>query len=312
MQDDRAAPDEHLRAAHAGARRAADVPRHLAAARTRGRRDPRLRRRQPDAATSRTSTMPLRRSCSPRLGDETNGRVYNLGGDGHVSLLELAEIVIDDGGLRHRSRSFRFPTTGRASTSATSTPTCRRSSATSAGGPRSASRRASGGRFDFYREHGAHYWGGVSVPFLDLRARPTRLRRSSTSRDRPRARGGRFILGRRGRGVRGGFAAFCGARTRSASRRARTRSRSRLLAVGVGPGDEVITAPNTCIPTIVGIERAGATAGARRRRPGHATRSTPSRSRGASRRGRARSCRCTSTASRPTWRSGRARRRSTG
>ena len=32
-----------------------------------------------------------------------------------------------------------------------------------------------------------------------------------------------------------------------------------LLAAGVGAGDEVITAPNTCIPTIVGIERAGAT-----------------------------------------------------
>ena len=32
-----------------------------------------------------------------------------------------------------------------------------------------------------------------------------------------------------------------------------------LLAAGVGADDEVITAPNTCIPTIVGIERAGAT-----------------------------------------------------
>ena len=32
-----------------------------------------------------------------------------------------------------------------------------------------------------------------------------------------------------------------------------------LMAAGVGPGDEVITAPNTCVPTIVGIERAGAT-----------------------------------------------------
>jgi dTDP-4-amino-4,6-dideoxygalactose transaminase len=31
-----------------------------------------------------------------------------------------------------------------------------------------------------------------------------------------------------------------------------------LLAAGVEPGDEVITAPNTCVPTIVGIERAGA------------------------------------------------------
>jgi dTDP-4-amino-4,6-dideoxygalactose transaminase len=31
-----------------------------------------------------------------------------------------------------------------------------------------------------------------------------------------------------------------------------------LLAAGVRPGDEVITAPNTCIPTIVGIERSGA------------------------------------------------------
>ncbi len=32
-----------------------------------------------------------------------------------------------------------------------------------------------------------------------------------------------------------------------------------LLAAGIGVGDEVITAANTCIPTIVGIERAGAT-----------------------------------------------------
>jgi dTDP-3-amino-3,4,6-trideoxy-alpha-D-glucose transaminase len=31
-----------------------------------------------------------------------------------------------------------------------------------------------------------------------------------------------------------------------------------LLAAGVQPGDEVITVPNTCIPTIVGIERSGA------------------------------------------------------
>jgi UDP-glucose 4-epimerase len=30
--------------------------------------------------------------------DETNGRVYNLGGDGHVSLLELANLVIDAAG----------------------------------------------------------------------------------------------------------------------------------------------------------------------------------------------------------------------
>src|SRR5207248_6435233 len=32
-----------------------------------------------------------------------------------------------------------------------------------------------------------------------------------------------------------------------------------LQAAGIGPGDEVITAPNTCVPTIVGIEHAGAT-----------------------------------------------------
>jgi dTDP-4-amino-4,6-dideoxygalactose transaminase len=33
-----------------------------------------------------------------------------------------------------------------------------------------------------------------------------------------------------------------------------------LQALGVGAGDEVVTAPNTCIPTIVGIERTGARA----------------------------------------------------
>ena len=31
-----------------------------------------------------------------------------------------------------------------------------------------------------------------------------------------------------------------------------------LLAAGIEPGDEVVTQPNTCVPTIVGIERAGA------------------------------------------------------
>jgi len=32
-----------------------------------------------------------------------------------------------------------------------------------------------------------------------------------------------------------------------------------LRALGIGPGDEVVTQANTCVPTVVGIERAGAT-----------------------------------------------------
>ena len=60
------------------------------------------------AATSPTWTTPSPPSCSPRRETEAAGRVYNLGGDGHVSLLELAETLIRVAGSG-RFRLIPFP-----------------------------------------------------------------------------------------------------------------------------------------------------------------------------------------------------------
>src|SRR5437868_8818192 len=45
----------------------------------------------------------------------------------------------------------------------------------------------------------------------------------------------------------------------SASAPAPTRSSLALRALGLGPGDEVVTQANTCVPTVAAIARAGAT-----------------------------------------------------
>ena len=55
------------------------------------------------------------------------------------------------------------------------------------------------------------------------------------------------------------FAAYCGAALRRGRRVRHRRDHDRARAVGVGPGDEVITAANTCVPTSPGSRRAGAT-----------------------------------------------------
>ncbi len=87
------AADEHLRPAHAGEGRAPDVPRRLDPARTRGRRDPGLRRRRPDCATSTTSTTRSTRSCSPRLATRRAAASTTSAATATSRLLELAELV---------------------------------------------------------------------------------------------------------------------------------------------------------------------------------------------------------------------------
>jgi dTDP-4-amino-4,6-dideoxygalactose transaminase len=54
------------------------------------------------------------------------------------------------------------------------------------------------------------------------------------------------------------FAAFCGASHAVGVASGTDAITIALSAAGVGPGDEVITAANTCVPTVAGIERAGA------------------------------------------------------
>ncbi|MDX6583441.1 MAG: hypothetical protein QOI10_2625 [Solirubrobacterales bacterium] len=71
--------------------------------------------------------------------------------------------------------------------------------------------------------------------------------------------GGRYILGDAVAAFEGEFAHFCGARHAVGVASGTDALTLALEAVGVGAGDEVITAANTCAPTVAAIVSAGAT-----------------------------------------------------
>jgi dTDP-4-amino-4,6-dideoxygalactose transaminase len=98
----------------------------------------------------------------------------------------------------------------------------------------------------------------VRVPFLDL-ARETRAHRSELDAAIARVLdSGSYILSEEVGRFEAAFADACGTAYAVGVASGTDAITIALLASGVGPGDEVITAPNTCVPTIVGIERAGA------------------------------------------------------
>jgi dTDP-4-amino-4,6-dideoxygalactose transaminase len=70
--------------------------------------------------------------------------------------------------------------------------------------------------------------------------------------------GGRFVFGEEVERFEAEFASYCGAAFAVGVASGTDALTLALAAVGIGPGDEVITAANTCVPTIVGIESAGA------------------------------------------------------
>ena len=69
---------------------------------------------------------------------------------------------------------------------------------------------------------------------------------------------GQFVLGERVAAFEDAFAAFCGARHAVGVASGTDALTLALQAVGVGHGDEVVTAANTCVPTVAAIEAAGA------------------------------------------------------
>ena len=98
----------------------------------------------------------------------------------------------------------------------------------------------------------------MTVPFLDLARETARLRPElDAAIDRVLA-SGRFVLTSEGEVFEQAFAAYCNAAESIGVASGTDAITIALIASGVKPGDEVITVPNTCIPTIVGIERAGA------------------------------------------------------
>jgi UDP-glucose 4-epimerase len=91
--------------------------------------------------------------------DETNGRVYNLGGDGHISLLELADVVVSAAGAG-TVKTIPFPADRKsidigdfyADWSAIERDLGWRPTVPVEEGVRRT--------LDYYREHGEHYWDG--------------------------------------------------------------------------------------------------------------------------------------------------------
>ena len=70
--------------------------------------------------------------------------------------------------------------------------------------------------------------------------------------------GGRFVLGEPVEAFEREFAAYCGANHAIGVASGTDAIAIALGGVGVGPGDEVVTVANTCVPTVAGIEQAGA------------------------------------------------------
>ena len=98
----------------------------------------------------------------------------------------------------------------------------------------------------------------MSVPFLDLARETQRLRSELDAAIGRVVASGRYILTAEIESFERAFAEFCGVGFVVGVGSGTDAITIALLAAGIQPGDEVITAPNTCIPTIVGIERAGA------------------------------------------------------
>lgn len=96
------------------------------------------------------------------------------------------------------------------------------------------------------------------VPFLDLRRQVEEQRELLRAAIDETLDSGRFVFGEQVERFEQAFAAYCSAGSCVGVASGTDALTIALRAVGVQPGDEVVTAANTCVPTIVGIENAGA------------------------------------------------------
>jgi dTDP-3-amino-3,4,6-trideoxy-alpha-D-glucose transaminase len=99
----------------------------------------------------------------------------------------------------------------------------------------------------------------VTVPFLDLRRETEELRDELDAAYGRVLSAGVFLGGAEVAAFEEELAAWCGARHAVAVDSGTDALELALRAVGVEPGDEVITAANTCVPTVAAIVAAGAT-----------------------------------------------------
>ena len=93
----------------------------------------------------------------------------------------------------------------------------------------------------------------MRVPFGDLRRQYESHRESIDSAIRRVLERGWFVLGDEVREFEKEFASYLGARHAVGVASGTEAIQLALAASGVVRGDEVITAPNTCVPTVAGI-----------------------------------------------------------
>ena len=98
----------------------------------------------------------------------------------------------------------------------------------------------------------------MNVPFLDLSRGVEAIRGEIDEALAGVLDRGRFVLGERVAEFEAAFATYCGAGEAVGVASGTEAIAIALRAVGVEPGDEVIVPANTCVPTVAGVEAAGA------------------------------------------------------
>jgi len=99
----------------------------------------------------------------------------------------------------------------------------------------------------------------MKVPFLDLRAQSRQIKDEVLSLVTKTMASGTFIGGTQVSGFENEFAEFCDNKFCVGVGSGTDALRFALMAAGVGPGDEVVTVPNTFIATTEAISQVGAT-----------------------------------------------------
>jgi dTDP-4-amino-4,6-dideoxygalactose transaminase len=99
----------------------------------------------------------------------------------------------------------------------------------------------------------------AAIPFNDLSRGVSELRQEVDAALARVLESGWFVLGGEGRAFEEDFAAATGSAHAVGVGSGTDAIELALRALGLGPGDEVVTQANTCVPTVSAIERAGAT-----------------------------------------------------
>lgn len=98
-----------------------------------------------------------------------------------------------------------------------------------------------------------------SVPFVDFKRQVARLRKEIDQAVGRVLESGRFVLGEEGWSFEVDYARYLGIAHAVGCASGTDAIALSLMALGVGPGDEVITVPNTALPTATAISMTGAT-----------------------------------------------------